>query len=199
MRGLGEQARVHQRMAQVEGVGTIGRRRTHHDRVEQPAPAHGDDRLAAQSPELRAQQLAHQSRILGEPLVAQHLQRRDRNRRAERVTAVGRAVLPRRYSEHHLVARQHGAHRVHPAREGLTQHEHVGLHLLVINGEHRACAAEACLHLVSNHEHVVPCAQRAHPREVAVIRHDHARLALDGLEHEGGHVRVCLEGGLERG
>ena len=36
------------------------------------------------------------------------------------------------------------------------------------------------LHLVSNHEHVVPCAQRAHPREVAVIRHDHARLALEG-------------------
>ena len=58
VRGLGEQTRVHQRMAQVEGVGTIGRRRTHHDRVEQPAPAHGDDRLAAQSPELRAQQLA---------------------------------------------------------------------------------------------------------------------------------------------
>ena len=57
-RGLGEQPRVHQRMAQVEGVGPIGRRRTHHDCVEQPAPAHGNDRLAAQSFKLRAQQLA---------------------------------------------------------------------------------------------------------------------------------------------
>ena len=58
VRGLGEQTRVHQRMAQVEGVGPIGRRRTHHDCVEQPAPAHGNDRLAAQSFKLRAQQLA---------------------------------------------------------------------------------------------------------------------------------------------
>ena len=58
VRWLGEQARVHQRMAQVEGVGPISRRRTHHEGIEQPAPAHGDDRLAAQSLELRAQQLA---------------------------------------------------------------------------------------------------------------------------------------------
>ena len=106
--------------------------------------------------------------------------------------------------------------------------------LLVVHGEHRARAAEACLHLggvrlgvaagagvtvgesvrdgvrglglesglgsgvgvgvglgvgvgcaeglhlVSDHEHVIPRAQRAYTSEVAVIRHDHARLALEG-------------------
>mmetsp|Transcript_36607 Transcript_36607/g.92793 ORF Transcript_36607/g.92793 Transcript_36607/m.92793 type:complete len:394 (-) Transcript_36607:31-1212(-) len=186
-------------MAELESSRPIGRGRTHHDGVEQPAPAHGHHRLAAQRLEPRAQPLAHHARVLGETLVAQHLERGDRHRRSERVAPVRRAVLAWRYREHHLVARQDGAHRVHAAGERLAQHEHVGPHLLVVDGKHRARAPQASLHLVRDHEHVVPRAQRAYTREVALVRHDDACLALYGLEHEGGHVRVRLERGLERG
>lgn len=45
--------------------------------------------------------------------------------------------------------------------------------------------------------HVVPCAQLPDLGQVAVVGHQHARLALDGLHHEGGDVRV-LQGFLRQ-
>jgi hypothetical protein len=62
--------------------------------------------------------------------------------------------------------------------------------LLVVDRQHRAGAAEAGLHLVGDHEHLVARAQLAHAAQVALVGHHDARLALDRLEHEGGHVRV---------
>ena len=37
--------------------------------------------------------------------------------------------------EHHLVRGEDGGDRVHPSGEGLAEHEQVGLHLLVVDGE----------------------------------------------------------------
>jgi hypothetical protein len=89
-------------------------------------------------------------------------------------------VLTRAEREHHLVAREHCAHWIHATRERLAEDEEVRLHVLVVTGEHLARAAQARLHLVGDHQHVVSCAQLAHASEVPLVRHHHARLALDG-------------------
>ena len=52
------------------------------------------------------------------------------------------------------------------------------------------CPRQPGLHLVRDPEHVVARAELPHPRQVAGVGHHHARLALDGLHHEGGSVGV---------
>ena len=54
------------------------------------------------------------------------------------------------------------------------------------------------LDLVADQEDVVLGTQLSHPPEISVVRHDNARLALDGLDKEGGNLAaVRLEGLLE--
>ena len=50
--------------------------------------------------------------------------------------------------------------------------------------------AEASLHLVSNHQHVVLGAQLAHLGQVSFVGDHHACLTLDRLKHEATHVGV---------
>lgn len=57
----------------------------------------------------------------------------------------------------------------------------------------------AGLDFVADEEGVVAVQQLLRAREVAVVRHDDARLALDGLHHVGHDVGVRVERGLERG
>jgi len=71
-------------------------------------------------------------------------------------------------------------------------------HLLVVDSERAPCPAEPRLHLVRNHQHAVLGAQLPHPAQVPGRRHHHARLALDGLKHEGAHVWVGGQRRVER-
>ena len=60
----------------------------------------------------------------------------------------------------------------------------------MIAGQDPAGAAEAGLHFVGDHEHVVTSADLAHGAQVADGGHDDAGLALDRLDDEGGDVEA---------
>ena len=107
-------------------------------------------------------------------------------------------MLPGLDGEHDLVARQHGGHGHEAAAERLAQHQDVGLHALVVARQHAPRARNARLHLVRDEQHVVALAGGGDGGEVAVRRHHHARLALDGLHLKRHDVGVRRQRRLQR-
>lgn len=63
------------------------------------------------------------------------------------------------------------------------------------NSDLLASPAEASLNLVRDEENIVLGAEITYPLQVAIIRHHHSCLTLDGLHHERAHVGV-LQCGL---
>ena len=75
--------------------------------------------------------------------------------------------------------------------ERLRHRDDVGPHAIgVLEPEPLAGAAEPGLHLVDDQQRLALVAQRAHRREVAVGRGDHAALALDRFEHHRADALV---------
>mmetsp|Transcript_51871 Transcript_51871/g.134570 ORF Transcript_51871/g.134570 Transcript_51871/m.134570 type:complete len:201 (-) Transcript_51871:432-1034(-) len=107
-------------------------------------------------------------------------------------------MLARLDSEHHLVGAQHSTHRVYATGERLAKNDHVGMHVLMVDGQHAPRAAETSLHLVGDHQHVILAAQLAHALQVAIRWHHDSGLTLDWLKHEATHVRVGGERCLKR-
>ena len=114
--------------------------------------------------------------------------RADRGR--QRVAAERRAVLTGMQHAEDVAIGDHCGQRNHAAAERFAEQVDVGHHAPVVAGERAPGAGQAGLDLVGDHQHVALGAQRAHPRQVVVGRHDDARLALDGLEQHGDGVLV---------
>ena len=132
---------------------------------------------------------AEHAALLHQPFVADHVQRLEPNRGGERIAAEGRAVRAGREDVHDLAAGDKGGHRQHPAAERLAQDQAVGTDALVLEGEPRAGAAQAGLHLVEDQQHAVCVADAAQGGEPARRRHDDAGLALDRLDKHGRRFR----------
>ena len=75
-----------------------------------------------------------------------------------------------------------------PAGDALGRGDQVGDDALVLAGEPGAGAAEAGLDLVGDEQDAVLAAELDERRQVARAGDDEAALALDGLDHDGGHV-----------
>jgi hypothetical protein len=133
---------------------------------------------------------------LHKTLLDEHAQRLARHRHAERVAAVGRAVVAGLEHIHHLVVGENRRHRVHPAGQGLADDHDVRSYALVLVREELAGAAEAGLDLVDHEQHPVLVGELAQPAEVAVRRHHDPGLALDRLDQDGRDVGV--HGGRHR-
>ena len=114
----------------------------------------------------------------------------------ERVAAERRAVLAGTDDPEDVLVRDDGREGQDAAAQRLAEQVHVGHDALAVAREGRADAAETRLDLVGDEEDVVPRADLAHRREVALRRDDDARLALDRLEEHGGGLG--RDGGLDR-
>jgi hypothetical protein len=149
----------------------------------------------------RAQALQHMSAkrtaLLHQPLVADHVERLEADRRRERVAAERGAVRARREDVHHLAARDEGGHRQHSAAQRLAQDDAVRTDAFVLIGEPGAGAAEPGLHLVEDEEHAVRIADPAQAGDEARGRHDDARLPLDRLDQHGSGL--ARDRALDRG
>ena len=193
---------VRQAQAELPGVQAAGLRVDDHG-VEEARAAHRADaavRLCGERAQLRAHQLAHARRVLRQLLLHDDAQRLGADGARQRVAAPRAAVLARPDGEHHGVVRQHRGDGVQPAAQRLAQAHDVGAHARRVAAQQRAGAAQARLHLVSHHQHVVLLAQRRRGGQVARRGQDDARLALDGLhlrpeaaaQRASARTRACM-------
>ena len=118
---------------------------------KRPAAHVGDDRVARRDVAQAGQQhVADGLRVVHQPFLLDHVERRERGRARHRGPAVGRAVraeLP----DHQVLARDHRAER-QPARDALARQDDVGGHALLLDRPHRAAAPDAGLHLVADEQ-----------------------------------------------
>mmetsp|Transcript_44270 Transcript_44270/g.118104 ORF Transcript_44270/g.118104 Transcript_44270/m.118104 type:complete len:262 (+) Transcript_44270:347-1132(+) len=143
-----------------------------------------------QAAPLREEPGAFHRDALRQPLLEQHIDRRDGRRARQRVAAERRRV------EHRVLnvgppgarPRHEGARRHHPAAKRLAQAEDVGHDAPVLEGEHAARAPHARLHFVEEQQAAVRVAKLAHRLEVPVGRDVDAALALHGLQQHARHL-----------
>ena len=121
-----------------------------------------------------------------------NLQGLDSHTGSERESAKGRAVLAGQDVEHDVVVGQTGTDGQHATTESLTQDDNVGAHTVVLRAEHASGAGNTRLHLVGNEQHVVLVAQVEALLQVAIVGHEDAGLALDGLGDESAHLLAIL-------
>mmetsp|Transcript_13472 Transcript_13472/g.39218 ORF Transcript_13472/g.39218 Transcript_13472/m.39218 type:complete len:287 (-) Transcript_13472:123-983(-) len=107
-------------------------------------------------------------------------------------------MLTRLHIEHDIVHAKYSRDWKHTSRESLAKDQQVRPDSIVIAAKALAGAAQPCLDLVGDQEHIVPLAYFLDLAHVAIIWHNHACLALDGLHHEPRNCRVGGQLGLER-
>jgi hypothetical protein len=126
---------------------------------------------------------------LDELLFLDHLEHGVGRRAGDRVADVGAAVVSRLHRLGDRLAAEERRDR-EAAAEALAEGQDVGHHGLVLEREHLARASDPGLDLVENQQRAVRVTQLAQPAQVAVGRNVHAAFSLDGLDDEGGGVRV---------
>ena len=85
----------------------------------------------------------------------------------------------------------------HAAAQPLGKSHHIGLHILVLPGEHLAGAADARLHFVKHQQQVVLVADLAQGGQVARVGDVDAALALQRLDQNRRRLRA--DRGANRG
>ncbi len=172
-------------------------RGVHVDPRPQAAGAEGPDPPAHQRRQAVAQ---HDAQLGRPPLVLARLQQphhRGAHRRRQRVPAERRAVRARAQHAQHLAPAHHRGHRHDAAAQRLAQQHQVGGDLLQVHGQRGAGPPQPRLDLVGDEQAARPPGDLPDPRQVAVVRHDHPRLALHRLQQH--RRRRPVHGRLERG
>jgi len=96
-------------------------------------------------------------------------------------------VIARDHGGSHLGTRPAGTDR-HAVAKGLGHGHHVGLEVLVLEGEPLAGAPEPGLHLVDHQERPVLGAQVTQAAQVVRRRDHHTALTLDRLHQDSRHI-----------
>ena len=128
--------------------------------------------------------------LLRQVLLEQHVDRGDRRRAADRVAAERRRVRNgfSMYFSHVLRRPDARADRHDAAAETLAERHQVRHDAVVLAAEHLAAAPHPALDLVEDEHRAVLVADLARRREVTRRRDVDAALALDRLDHDGGHA-----------
>ena len=142
---------------------------------------------------IRSQRASAQvARTLEQPLVLDHLERRERGRAADRALLV-RVVAERPVGgDVEVAARDQRRHREHGAPEPFAEDDHVGNDPVVLEREHPAGAAEADRHLVEDQQRAVTVARVADDPVVLGRRNLHVG-AADRLDDHGADVLFLAE------
>ena len=209
MGGLGEQAVVLQRHAQIPGRAAVGRVIDEHG-VEQAASTHRFQERALVHQFLHgfAEAGPEGACVLGQLLVGHDREGFGGDHAGDRVAPKRRSVLARVNHTHDRVVREHSRDGIGATADGLAENEQVGLDVrrlalalglagaVAAGREQGTGAGNAGLDFVGHEQHVRRLAERVGLTHVIVCRDVHAGLALDGLHEESRHVGV-LEGGRE--
>ena len=151
VRVLAEQAAREQPLADARAVARSGSISTP---ISSPLPRTSRDQPDARSLQSREQLVAELARALGQALVEQQVERRQRDRRGERVPP---KVLPWSPGVNTCItsarAEERG-HRQQSAAQRLAEDHAVGPDAFVLAGEEAAGAAEAGLDFVADQQHV---------------------------------------------
>nr|POE63625.1 hypothetical protein CFP56_04528 [Quercus suber] len=166
------------------------------DGVHQAPPADHRDRGVPRLDvaQALAEHLAERLRALDEVLFLDDLEGFDRDGRAERVAAVGRAVGAGLDGQHDGFAAEDAGDGVHASRDGFAEEDQVGLDATPFVAEQPTGPRDTGLDLIADEQDVVFGAELPQTLEVAVVGYDDAGFALDRLDQDGGRLlAVCLE------
>lgn len=114
-----------------------------------------------------------------------HLQSRLAHSCCQGVASIGAAVLSPTDRQHDLIPRQHSRHGVHPTRQGLAQHQDIGLDSIPVLAHEFAGATQPCLNLIGDQQGVVGAQELLRLCQVIVRGNDNTRLTLWVYEREG--------------
>lgn len=128
------------------------------DRVEQAFPTDLFDHRIREVVQALPEHLSQQLCPLDHVLIADDLERADRDGAAQRVAAVRRAVGAGLDGEHDVPGAEHAGDGVHAAGDGFAEEDEVGLDAAPFVAEELAGARDARLDLVADEEDVVLCA-----------------------------------------
>jgi hypothetical protein len=149
------------------------------DADEQPAPANVDDERAVDRAQFLEQPRSQCGRACAEPFVLEHIERGQRHRGRERISAEGVAMVAGCEHLHHIVGGDEHRHRQQPAPQRLAEDYAIRLHGIVLAGEKVAGAAQAGLYLVANQQDTMLAADARAFGEIARGRHDDPALRLE--------------------
>jgi len=110
-------------------------------------------------------------------------------------------VRARLDGQHDVFAAQDAGHRVHSARDSLSQKHQIRLYSAPFVAQEFACSGDSGLDLVADQEYVVFVAQGAGFAKVVIVGNDDAGFSLDGFNQEGceggtGFLECLTQGGL---
>ena len=159
------------------------------DGLQQAGTADAGDQRVAEVADAALEVLAGLAGVVEQPLGGDGVEHGEPGGAGERVAAEGRAVHAR--GEHRADLRaegDEGADR-HAAAEALGEGHRVGHDAGLLEGEPRAGAADAGLHLVEHEQRADLAGDLAGRAQVGRAARAHARLALDRLEDERRGLR----------
>ena len=184
---------VHDEAVGERRGGDLGRERTRQVQADEQAPS-TDLGHALVGGQPGPETLAHRGGVLEQTVLLDGVEDGERGGAGHRVPAEGGAVVAGLQQGGRLAERDAGADR-DAAAQPLGDGDDVGVGHR--SGEPLAGAADAGLHLVEPEQRAVVAGDLAGGGEVRGGRDDHARLALDRLEDDGG--RLVGDGPGERG
>lgn len=169
------------------------------DGVEKTLTAHLLDHGVLDCLQSLPEDMTQRFRLLHHVLLPNDLQGPDGDRASQWVAAIGRPVRTGFDGEHDVLATQHAGHGVHATGDGLAQEDHVRLDATPFIAEELARAGNPRLDLIADQQRIVLVTQGPSLLEVILVRHNDARLSLDGLDQESRDVGArLLEGFAQR-
>src|ERR1700730_13858831 len=185
MRLLGQNAAPQHGKTHVLCAGARG---IEFDSRPKPFAANLDDGGMVDAGERGEQGLPKDAAPPGEILVLENAARSARYRGRNLIAAKGRAMAAGIENVHDGAPRDKRGDRHQAAAKRLANNETVGLGGLVFQTEASPRSPEARLDLIENQQYAVPVADPPETCQISPGRDDNARLALNGLDENGGRA-----------